>query len=123
MILSNQEIYQNAINLNSLRFEGRQLPIRFMFFLQKNIKTLQAFASEIEEARTAIGQKYGVYDKNTQVFNIPQEQIQFVQKELEDLLNIKQEIPIHTFNLVDLESLELTYEQMQAIIFMIKEEE
>ena len=44
------------------------------------------------------------------------------QQQLDDLMEIKQEVKIHTIKLEDLENIQLTSKQMQALLFMIEDE-
>ena len=41
--------------------------------------------------------------------------------EINDLFNLTQEVNLHIFKLDDFEGLELTFDQMKAIMFMIEE--
>jgi hypothetical protein len=43
------------------------------------------------------------------------------QKELNDLFNLEQELNIHVFKLDDFDNIELTVQQLSAIMFMIEE--
>ena len=98
--------------------EGK-LPIRINFFLQKNIQTLTAAAQEIETARVEIARSYGELSESGEQFVIPDEHIPTVNKELNDLFSLEQDLPIHIFKLEDFDDIELTYEQMSAIMFLI----
>jgi hypothetical protein len=43
------------------------------------------------------------------------------QQELNDLFNLEQDLNIHVFKLDDFDGIELTYQQLSAIMFMIEE--
>ena len=43
------------------------------------------------------------------------------QKELSDLFSLKQDLNIHVFKLNDFDNIDLTYDQLANIMFMIEE--
>jgi predicted RNA-binding protein with RPS1 domain len=43
------------------------------------------------------------------------------QRELNELLELTQDVPIHIFKLDDFNNIELSYKQMNALMFMIEE--
>jgi hypothetical protein len=47
--------------------------------------------------------------------------LEFVNSELNVLFNIEQDLNIHIFKLEEFDGIELTYEQLSAIMFMIEE--
>ena len=55
-------------------------------------------------------------------FQIDEDKIESTQQQLDDLMEIKQEVKIHTIKLEDLENIQLTSKQMQALLFMIEDE-
>lgn len=75
---------------------------------------------EIEQARINIIQNFGKHAEENKYF-IPDENITLAQKELNDLLNITQEIEVYTISLDDIENLQFTLPQMEALMFMIEE--
>ena len=125
MIIKNQDVYMHANELGSTFIDKEQkFPIKINFYLQKNIKKLTVAAQEVEEARLLIAQKYGIFNSETNTYIIAPENINTAQQELNDLLNLEQDIPLHIFSINDFENVEpLTYEQMSAIMFMIKDDE
>lgn len=122
MILNNEHIYTYSQNFEIFKYCDIKMPIKINFYLQKNIKTIMDAAQEIDGARFIIAQQYGTLNEEGTGFNIPQENIEIVNKELNDLLSLEQDLNIHTFKLDDFNDLELTYQQMSAIMFMIEEE-
>lgn len=107
--------------LNSFDIKGIKLPIRIGFFLQKNIQTIITAAKEIEQARLDIAMEYGQPNKEDNGYTIPQDKLDIVNQELTDLFNLEQDIPIHIFKLDEFEGMELEYEKLSAILFMIEE--
>ena len=121
MKLTNQQIYTYVEQLSTLDIHDIKMPVRINFFLQKNIQTLAAAAQEIEKARLSVAQQFGeLNDEGTQ-YIIPPEKIADAQKEIVDLFNLEQDINIHIFNIDDFDGIELTYQQLSTIMFMIEE--
>ena len=120
MRLTNQQIYDAALNLTSFVIEGK-VPVKINFFLQKNIQVLAAAGQEIDAARMKIAQDYGTLNEEGTQFIIPPEKLLEAQKELNDLFSLEQDLNIHTFKIDDFENIELTYQQLAAIMFMIEE--
>lgn len=121
MKLTNSEIYNyaNAL-LNAFAENDRMLPIKINFYLQKNKKTLVELAKDIETNRTAIARTYGTPDETGTQFSIDPEKIPVVEKELEDLFSLEQEVNIYKINIDSFdEDLMLTTAQMEAMMFMI----
>ena len=120
MKLTNQQIYDATIQLASFNIEGK-LPVRINFFLQKNIQIIAAAGKEIEEARINIAREFGQLNEDGTQFIVPPEKMVDAQKEINDLFNLEQDLNIHVFNLDDFDGVELTYQQLSAIMFMIEE--
>lgn len=122
-MLTNLEIYNMAKSLNTEFGDGSLvLPVKINFFLQKNMSTLLELAREIEEARLVVAQRFGELTEDGSSYQIPEEKISEARGELEELLDASQEVNIHIFKLVDFDNLNLTMNQMTAIMPMIEEE-
>ena len=120
MKFTNEEITAYAQNLSKFNTDIK-LPVKINFFLQKNIQIISIAFQEIESARINIGKEYGKLDEQCLSYSIPPEKYEIVQTELNDLYNLEQELNIHTFKLDEFDGIELTYDQMSAIMFMIEE--
>lgn len=120
MKLTNQQIYNYAQVLRAFSMDIK-LPVRINFFLQKNIQIIMNAFEEIEKARFDIGARYGVPNNSGNGYDIPQENIAIVNQELNDLFSLEQELNIHIFKLDEFDSIELTYQELSAIMFMIEE--
>ena len=122
MKILNSTIYQLANALTSV-FDNSDIyiPVKANFFIQKNTGVIAAAAQEIERSRLEVAKKYGVLDEDGQKYTIPQENMQFVTQELNDLFSIEQDLDIKTFSIEALGDAELTTAQMQAIMIMIEE--
>jgi hypothetical protein len=123
MKLTNLNIYNYAQKLNSAFTENKQyLPAKVNFFIQKNAATLTAAAKIIEQSRISIIQHYGDTDEATGNIQVPQDKLSEASKELEDLFNIEQELNISMINIDAFGDIELSIEQMNAIMFMVEGE-
>ena len=124
MTLTNNQIY-NYTNSLIEQFLNTDIkfPVRVNFYLQKNKNALLSLAQEIEQERVKIAQEYGVLNKETQQYEIPPEKIQETRKKLNDLFNLTQEVKLYKIKLEDFGNIELTSGQMQALLFMIEDEE
>lgn len=121
MIMTNNEIYTHARRLLDAFQDGEQkLPIKIGFYLQKNKNTLTTLAQDIEKARLDIAQTHGELDEAGEQYIIPADKMAIVNKELEDLFNLEQEVTIHKVNIDSLsDDFVLSAAQMEALMFMI----
>lgn len=118
----NKDIYEYAQALTTFEDCNIRMPVRINFYLQKNIKLIKEAANAIELARLGIGAQFGEPNVERTGFNIPPEKIEAATQELQELLGLEQDITIHKFHLSDFDGIELTYQQMAAIMFMIEED-
>ena len=122
MKLTNNQIYSYATQLNNIFSNcDIKMPVRINFFLQKNIQAIAAAAQEIESARINIAKEFGTLNEEGTSYSVSAENMAVVNKELNDLFSIEQDLNIHIFKLDDFDGIELTYQQMSAIMFMIEE--
>lgn len=121
--MNNKQIYFYNQQLQNFKGENIKLPVKVNFYLQRNILTVAQAAEEIEQHRIDIGRRFGVLSAEGTSYEIPPQNMQAVNQELQNLFSLEQELPIHMFKLSDFDDIELTYEQMSAIMFMIQEEE
>lgn len=121
MKLTNQKIYEYSQKLTIFSNCNIKMPVRINFYLQKNIQLIQQASQEIEQARLSIGAQFGTVNEAQNGYDIPPENIAAANKELNDLYELEQEIPIHIFKLSDFDNMELSYQELSAIMFMIEE--
>lgn len=120
MKLTNNQIYTYASNLAAFNIDVK-LPVRINFYLQKNIQLIQTLAQEIDAARINIGKEFGELNSEGTAYNVPPEKMAAAQSELNDLLSLTQDINIYMLSLDDFDGIELTMQQLDAIMFMIEE--
>lgn len=124
IILTNNEIYNYATFLQE-NFSNNEtkFPIKVNFYLQKNLNTLIELAQEIEKQRIEIIQEYGVKNEETQKIEVPVEKTQEATEKMNELFDLTQEVQIYKVKLDTFGDISLTPGQMQALLFMIDEEE
>lgn len=122
MKLTNQAIYEYAKKLSIFKNCNIKMPVRINFFLQKNILEIENASQEIENARMGIAAQFGSLNEDGTAYDIPAENAALVNAELLELFSLEQDIKIHVFKISDFEDIELTYQQMSAILFMVEEE-
>ena len=97
--MTHNEIYKIALSfLNNFGEDSNStyLPAAVAFSIQKNKTTLLNLGNEVEQSILQILQHYGEFDENGGI-QVKQENIDIVNKELQDLLEIEQEIKVYTF--------------------------
>jgi hypothetical protein len=119
--MTNKQIYEYAQKLSIFSNCNLKLPVRISFYLQKNIQLIQQAAEEIEKARLGIGVSLGTPNEAGNGYDIPPEKIGEANQQLNELFELEQDINIHMFKIDDFADLELTYQEMSAIMFMIEE--
>lgn len=121
MKLTNNTIYNLALALQSSFTDSAQhLPVKVNFYIQKNKATLFNLAKDIEEARTAILQNYGIFNEESGQYEFDEKNATIAANELNDLFNLEQEVQIYTVSIDSFgEDLSLTTGQMEALMFMI----
>ena len=124
MKLTNYNIYTYA-NALAKAFDNndQKLPVKVSFYLTKNKNLLLQLAQEIDQNRNNIIKKYGKtseIDENQ--YQIPKEDIEKAQQEIEDLFNLEQEVQIYMISLNSFnENDTLTPAQMEALMFMMED--
>ena len=126
--LKNGEIFEMATNLieafqKDTEAGEKTYPIKVLFYLRKNMKTLTELAQDIEKARVEIIQRYGTpSEENPEQYQFEtQEKIDAANKEFEELFGLEQEVTIYTIPLEAFNDMELTEKQMDAVMEMIEE--
>lgn len=126
--LKNSEIFEMATNLieafqKDTESGEKTYPIKVLFYLRKNMKTLTELAQDIEKARVEIIQRYGTpSEENPEQYQFEtQEKIDAANKEFEELFGLEQEVTIYTIPLEAFNDMELTEKQMDAVMEMIEE--
>lgn len=120
MKMTNNDIYTYAVKLNEAFSDTTQkLPVKINFYLQKNKSTLLSLAQSVEETRAELLQQYGT-STDDGGYTISEENVAIVNKEINDLAALEQEVNIYKVKFEDFpEDISLTTAQMEALMFMI----
>ena len=120
-MMTNNEIYKLALDLTNAKFEESNIyiPAAVNFAIQKNKSALMDIAEVIEKGRMDIIQHYGELNEEGS-FVVPKDKLDEANNELKDLLEIEQEIKLYYCDIEALNNVQLTYSQMEAIMFMIE---
>ena len=105
--MKNKQIYEYGKNLAIFDNFNLSMPVRISFYLQKNISLIRQANTDIEMARMNIGKAFGTINNDGTGYNIPPEKIPEVNKELEDLFNLEQDLNLHMFKLDDFDGIDL----------------
>lgn len=125
MELYNYEIYSSAQKLNNffntLEQKGQYLDIKTIYILKKNAEYINKAAETIDETRVLLIKKYAqVHDDGSYEFN-SQELQDKANDEYNELMHMKENLPIQTISIKNIEDVKITPEQFDAIGFMITE--
>ena len=122
--LTNNQIYNYTDSfIKNFSQKDIKFPVKVNFYLLKNQNALLSLAQEIEQERVNIAQEYGILNEETRQYEVPPEKIQEAKKKLNDLFNLTQEVKIYKVKIEDFGNIELTPDQMEALLFMIEDEE
>ena len=122
MVLTNFEIYDLAIR-SQVFYEDKvsQFPAKVGFYLFKNLKTLKELAIEIEEMRKGIINSFQPEQLEDGTYVIAPEVQQKLQRQLDSLSELPQDIPLYKLKLEDFDGVKLTGEQLNVLVDMIEE--
>lgn len=123
MLYTNEELYLILNNLNEQIFSQADLifPVKINFYIQKNKNLLIPLVQEIEDTRIKIVSANGTLNEKTNQYSVDPDKMPIVIDELNKLFAIQQEVNFYQCELKDLGDVPLTMQQMDALMFMIKE--
>lgn len=127
MILTNAEITTYFTKLDAVISELENdiyCSPRTRYTMAKNLTTLAPMVSIINNIKHDIYRHYGtsvMAENNEEVYKFDDDVLIEVNKDLEELSLIENNVDIITLSLSDIESLNLSLKQMEALMFMIKE--
>ena len=123
IILTNLEIYTTAQALMESITTDINLPVKVGFYIQKNMKKMTELAQEIEKSRMEIFDKYGEKDEENNQYKFDKSVQEQVQKELNDLFDLTQDVKTNMLELDWFDDIDLNANQIAAISYMIKDDE
>lgn len=121
--LTNLEIYTTAQALMENITTDMNLPVKVGFYIQKNMKKMTELAQEIEKSRMEIFDKYGEKDEENNQYKFDKSVQEQVQKELNDLFDLTQDVKTNMLKLDWFDDIDLNANQIAAISYMIVDDE
>lgn len=121
--LTNLEIYTTAQALMENITTDINLPVKVGFYIQKNMKKMTELAQEIEKSRMEIFDKYGEKDEENNQYKFDKSVQEQVQKELNDLFNLTQDVKTNMLELDWFDDIDLNANQIAAISYMIADDD
>lgn len=121
--LTNLEIYTTAQALMENITTDMNLPVKIGFYIQKNMKKMTELAQEIEKSRMEIFDKYGEKDEENNQYKFDKSVQEQVQKELNDLFDLTQDVKTNMLELDWFDDIDLNANQIAAISYMIADDE
>lgn len=121
--LTNLEIYTTAQALMENITTDINLPVKIGFYIQKNMKKMTELAQEIEKSRMEIFDKYGEKDEENNQYKFDKSVQEQVQKELNDLFDLTQDVKTNMLELDWFDDIDLTANQIAAISYMIADDD
>lgn len=121
--LTNLEIYTTAQALMESITTDINLPVKVGFYIQKNMKKMTELAQEIEKSRMEIFDKYGEKDEENNQYKFDKSVQEQVQKELNDLFDLTQDVKTNMLELDWFDDIDLNANQIAAISYMIIDDE
>ena len=119
--MTNKDILSCFEGLQKLRqATDRRLPARTSFAIVRNIKTLQPIVEDFQGAYRELlnkyadlidGDRYQVKEENLTIFNT----------ELDNLYNLDIDCQIVKINFTDIENLDFSLDETEALYFMIED--
>ena len=121
--MTNAQLIQTYQNLLDLRKRADvRFPARTSFAITRNLKLLEPIAASYYQTRDEVIHKYGVPADNPGDYTIPQEFISTAMDELSSLDSMEVEVNFVKVKLNDLDTLDLSLQDMDALYNMIEEE-
>lgn len=121
--LTNLEIYTTAQALMENIATDINLPVKVGFYIQKNMKKMTELAQEIEKSRMEIFDKYGEKDEENNQYKFDKSVQEQVQKELNDLFDLTQDVKTNMLELDWFDDIDLNANQIAAISYMIADDD
>ena len=121
--LTNLEIYTTAQALMESITTDINLPVKVGFYIQKNMKKMTELAQEIEKSRMEIFDKYGEKDEENNQYKFDKSVQEQVQKELNDLFDLTQDVKTNMLELDWFDDIDLNANQIAAVSYMITDDD
>ena len=106
------KIYETLINIYNQK--DMKFSAKIAFSLIRNINLLQPYYTNIMEVREDLIRSNGL-ELADGTYQIPQDSIDFINQELQDLLDIECEIELNKINFEDFPQLQLTLNEWESL--------
>lgn len=110
-------IQSNELQSEEKRFVGK---IKVSYALKKNRDKILELLKPYEEERLEIFERFKI-DKNGSLENLSNDEKEALLKELNVLLSIEVDVPVYKVNIEDVEGIKLSFEELDALDFMIND--
>ena len=121
MTMTTQDICVHYERIKAINLQNLVLPVKIGFFLHRNLIILRNIVQEANSFCINLGKTYGAYNVDDNYYSIAEKNKEQVAHMLQELWELPQEIELYMLKLSDFANIELTYEQLDAIAFMIEE--
>lgn len=106
------KIYETLINIYNQK--DMKFSAKIAFSLIRNINLLQPYYTNIMEVREDLIRSNGL-EQGDGTYQIPRDSIDFINQELQDLLDIECEIELNKINFEDFPQLQLTLNEWESL--------
>lgn len=122
--MTNAQIFGYANNIleNFPDLASMEFPVKVHFYFQKNMNAIIELGKEIDQSRIDIFNKYGT-SQDDGTYKFEADKVDQVNKEIEDLFGLEQEVKVHMIPLYWFDEMHLTAAQVASIDFMIQDDE
>lgn len=118
----NKDIETLYYGIQSLRArDDLRAPARVSFTLVRGARSLLPLVQDCEEARRVVLEELGTPAKNGQ-YQIPSENLEKVKAQFEDIENIDVPVELPHLRLEEMESLNLSIQEAEALELLLEEE-
>lgn len=119
--MKNQDIMAAYEGLNSLRKAATQrLPARVSFAVIRNMKLFQPIVEDIQTTYNELITRYAVpIEGENNQFKVKDEFLDTFNKEMKDLYTTETDLPIVKIKFSDIEALDFSLSETEALYFMI----
>ena len=114
------KIYETLINIYNQK--DMKFSAKIAFSLIRNINLLQPYYTNIMEVREDLIRNNGL-ELADGTYQIPQDSIDFINQELQDLLDIECEIELNKINFEDFPQLQLTLNEWESLEKILSKED
>lgn len=124
MRMTNSEIIETYNNLNEIKGNTQDLPVKVSYAVVRNLNILKHVALDIEKVREDLLRQLGAQrDIDTGNFMIPKDKVLEADEKLKNLGEVDNQIDIYTIPLSLLDGCNIDIKTMNALYFMIIDSE